>query len=90
MYRAGADEAGNASPLEYANYAWFHGALVEMAVQLEERFGLEYGPRVLDALRQRMADRDYLGDEDVVAVFSAAAGEDLVPWFWEKWQIPAP
>ena len=89
MYRVGADDAGNVNPLDYANYAWFHGALVEMAVQLEEHFGQGYGPRVLDALRQRMADREYLGDADVVAVFSATAGEDLIPWFGERWEIPA-
>ncbi|MBI3919812.1 MAG: hypothetical protein HY318_00235 [Armatimonadetes bacterium] len=85
MYRTGKDDKGNVSPIEYANYAWFHGALVEMFCELEECQGKKYGPEVLRHVLQSMRGREYLTDGEVVTLFSRAAGEDLSPWFRERW-----
>jgi hypothetical protein len=87
MYRTGRDHPGNASPVEYANYAWFHGALVEMFCHLEERCGKEYGPAVLRSLLTAMRERDYLTDREVVEVFTRVAGQDLSRWFQTQWRI---
>ena len=87
MYRTGRKQAGNVSPIRYENYAWFHGILVEMFCQLEERFGKDYGPAVLNQFLKKMQDRDYLNDWEVVDIFSSVAGQDLSQWFMEQWQI---
>lgn len=87
MYRTGRKQQGNISPVRYGNYAWFHGALVEMFCQLEERFGRNYGPTVLSSILEEMQDKDYLEDGDAVAIFSSAAGQDLAQWFSVEWQI---
>jgi hypothetical protein len=87
MYRTGRSDPGNVSPVQYANYAWFHGALVEMLCQLGARFGEQYGPRVLRLLLADTRERDFLDDGQSVAVFGKAAGADLSGWFREKWGI---
>ena len=87
MYRTGRKQEGNVSPIQYENYAWFHGTLVEMFCQLEERFGKDYGPAVLNQLLKKMQDRNYLDDWEVVDIFSSVAGQDLSQWFREQWQI---
>ena len=97
MYRTGRKQRGNLSPIQYENYAWFHGALLEMFCQLEEQFGREYGPAVLRLLLEKMQKtthdfvlaqgRDYLSDGEVVDIFSSVAGQDLSQWFKVKWKI---
>ncbi|MBC8462641.1 MAG: hypothetical protein H8D67_32140 [Deltaproteobacteria bacterium] len=87
MYRTGRKQEGNVSPIQYENYAWFHGTLVEMFCRLEERFGKDYGPAVLNQLLKKMQDRDYLNDWEVVDIFSNVAGQDLSQWFKVQWQI---
>ena len=87
MYRTGRKQQGNISPIQYENYAWFHGALVEMFCQLEERFGKDYGLAMLSSILEEMQDRDYLEDREIVTIFSSAAGQDLSQWFRTQWQI---
>ncbi|MFC1713969.1 hypothetical protein ACFL6S_09880 [Candidatus Poribacteria bacterium] len=87
MYRTGRKQQGNISPVRYENYAWFHGALIEMSCQLEERLGQNYGPSVLRLLLERMQDHDYLNDKEVVNIFGSVAGQDLSQWFSVHWQI---
>jgi len=87
MYRTGRKQKGNVSPIQYENYAWFHGSLLEMFCQLEERFGEDYGPAVFNQLLKKMQGRDFLDDWEVVDIFSNMAGQDLSQWFNIKWQI---
>jgi hypothetical protein len=87
MYRTGKNQQGNISPVQYENYAWFHGALVEMFCQLEERFGKNYGLAVLKSILEEMKDKDYLGDREIVRIFSNVTEQDLSQWFRTQWQI---
>ena len=87
MYRTGREQQGNASPIQYRNYAWFHGALVELFCQMEEQFGRDYGPAVLRGLLKEMQGRDYFDDQEVVKIFSSEASQNLSQWFKEQWQI---
>jgi len=87
IYRSGHKKEGNESLVEYGNYAWFHGSLVEMFSQLEEKYGGDFGHRVFESLLHNLQGRDYLSDRDAVRVFSKAAGEDLSGFFGKRWGI---
>jgi hypothetical protein len=99
MYRTGRKQPGNVSPIQYENYAWFHGALLEMFCQLEEQFGRDYGPAVLSLLLEKIQGcgfdmsfgllnpADYLNDGEVVNIFSRVAGQDLSQWFKVQLQV---
>jgi hypothetical protein len=87
MYRTGRKQQGNISPIQYENYAWFHGALLEMFCQLDERFGKDYGPVVLSIILDKMQDKDYPEDRETLSIFSSAAGQYLFTWFKTQWQI---
>jgi hypothetical protein len=87
MYRTGRNHQGNISPVQYENYAWFHGALVEMFVQLEGKFGRDYGPAVLSLFLDKIKGRDFLNNREVVEIFSHVSGQDLSAWFKLNWQI---
>ncbi|MBN1674002.1 MAG: hypothetical protein JXR37_23330 [Kiritimatiellae bacterium] len=87
MYRTGRKRPGNLGPLQYKDYAWFHGAVIEMAHQLEARYGKDYGPKVLTLILRDIQGKDYLPDTEMVKLFSEAAGEDLGAWFKQNWGI---
>jgi len=87
IYKTGRKLQGNISLIQYENYAWFHGALVEMFCQLEEKFDSGYVPAVLISILEEMQDKDYLEDREAVAIFGSAAGQDLAQWFRTQWQI---
>jgi len=87
MYRTGKMNNGNISPIEYSNYAWYHGSLVEMFCQLEDKFGQNYGPTVLNKILKNIRGRDYLNNQEVVGIFSRVADQDLSQWFRSNWSI---
>jgi hypothetical protein len=70
------------------NYAYFHGLLVEMYCQLEDRYGRGFGERLLRVLLERTKGRPEISDEEVITLCSEAAGTDLAPWFRERWHMP--
>ena len=87
IYRSGREKEGNLSPLQYNNYAWFHGALVEMISSLEEKFDKEYGKSVLRVILHRIQGKDYLNDGEVINIFSEVSDQNLSAWFYSNWAI---
>lgn len=87
MYRTGQTYRGNISPINYSNYAWFHGILIEMFCQLENEFGNDYGPAILKILLKKMNSNDFLSNQEIIATFSCVANQDLSTWFKSNWKI---
>lgn len=69
------------------NYAWYHGALVEIFHEIEERSDEGFGERLLALARDRATGRQQVTGAEFIALMSAAAGEDLSGWLAERWGL---
>ncbi len=83
---ARADELG-AAGLDTANYAWYHGGLLQMFRQLEEMKGGELLPELLRVIGQRHRGNRNVPHAQMIETFSEVVGQDLKPWFRERWNL---
>jgi len=83
---ARADELG-ADGLDTPNYAWYHAGLLCMFRQLEEMKGGELLPALLEAIRRRHPGARSVPQDQMIQTFSEVIGQDLKPWFKERWNL---
>ncbi len=83
---ARADELG-AGGLDTSNYAWYHAGLLRMFRQLEEMKGGELLPALLEAIGRRHPGLRSVPQDQMIQTFSEVIGQDLQPWFKEKWNL---
>jgi len=69
------------------NYAWYHGALVQMHHEIEERSDEGFGERLLALCRDRASGRPEVSNADFIALMSEAAGQDLAGYMAEHWGL---
>lgn len=69
------------------NYAWYHGALVEMLHEIEGRSDEGFGERLLEVCRDRAAGKQQVTNAEFIALMSDAAGEDLSGWMADRWDL---
>ena len=86
-YRTVAECNERGTKMGVQNYAWFHGALIEMFCQLELKHGREFGSKVLAELKKNDTGKKEIPNEEIIAIISRAAGTDLGNWFEKNWGI---
>ena len=69
------------------NYAWYHGALIEMFSQLESVHGLDFGPKILRELKKSADGKKEISNADLIAILGRAAGAKLNDYFNNEWGI---
>ena len=80
--------AGQKGPsMGIVTYAWYHGALVQMLHEIEERCGEGFGERLLQVCRDRAANHQQMSNADFIALMSEAAGQDLSGYMAERWNL---
>lgn len=70
------------------NYAWFHGAILEMLADLEHQFGRGCFEKVVLQLRKGHTGKDDLTCTEFLHAIGAALGKDLSGYFASRWGFP--
>lgn len=69
------------------NYAWYHGALMQMFHEIEQRSDEGFGERLLALCRDRASGRPEVNNAEFIALMSGAAGQDLSGYMAERWAL---
>ena len=86
-YRTIAECNEHGTKMGVQNYAWFHGALIEMFCQLEAEHGPQFGPKVLTGLRKSAKGKKKISNGEIIAIIGSAIGTDLKDWLDKTWGI---
>ncbi|MCD6360254.1 MAG: hypothetical protein J7M38_05255 [Armatimonadetes bacterium] len=80
--------AGQKGPaMGIVNYAWYHGALVQMHHEIEEQSDELFGERLLRLCRDRATGRREVSNAEFTALMSEAAEADLSDYMVRRWGI---
>lgn len=83
VYRAGQQ----GTSMGIVNYAWYHGALLQMLQEIEQRSDEGFGERLLTLCRDRARGRREVSNAEFIGLMSAAAGQDLSEYMAERWGL---
>ena len=81
-----ADRLGHLN-LDTPNYAWYHAGLLRMFHELERRKGSDLLPDLIQRLMQEYRGQGAIPHHQMIATFSDIVGQDLGPWFHDRWNL---